>query len=136
MSRPPGPPPAPAPSPEDWRAAPDAPARGQALCVRSEIADPGAREFVFGVGRTPFRMIALRRGARVLGYVNRCPHASMPLNHRPDEFLSSDGAHLMCRRHFALFRWEDGLCVSGASAGARLTPIPLRVRDDGMIEVS
>lgn len=122
------------PSPQLRPREPNCPPPGHGLCRLNELQEGTVREFAFGAFEPVFRMIVLRSRADLFAYVNRCPHASLPLNQRPDEFLSRDG-RLMCRRHFALFRVEDGLCVSGACLGAKLTPLALVVDAEGMVRL-
>jgi nitrite reductase/ring-hydroxylating ferredoxin subunit len=117
-----------------WRTRPRAPMPGTRLGPLSALGPEGTKEFVFGVGHSAFRMFVVRRAGQVIGYLNLCPHYSSPLNISDDEFLSPDGESLMCRRHFALFRIEDGMCFSGACVGRMLDRIPLVVRD-GEIEI-
>ena len=54
-------------------------------------------------------------------FKNHCPHAGGPLNLFPDIFFR-DG-YLLCTRHAARFRWDDGVCVSPPCPGERLTPL-------------
>jgi nitrite reductase/ring-hydroxylating ferredoxin subunit len=99
------------------------------------IEDGRAKEFTFGVGIAQFRMFVVRRGEAVYGYVNQCPHYSLPLNHHPDKFLTRAGDKIMCTQHLALFRIEDGACLDGACEGRALDPVPVEVRD-GQITIS
>jgi len=115
-----------------WALRPFAPAPGTVLAPLAEIPDGGAKGFSFGLGLNIWRMLVLRRGAALYGYLNLCPHYSMPLNHRENEFMSRDGTKIMCRQHLALFRVEDGACLDGACDGRSLDPVPLRV-EDGLI---
>lgn len=118
-----------------WTTRPRAPAPGTRLGPLSALGPEGTKEFVFGAGHSAFRMFVVNRGGQIRGYLNLCPHYSSPLNIKEDEFLSSDGTALMCRRHFALFRLEDGMCFSGACEGKMLDPVPVTVRD-GEIEIA
>lgn len=93
----------------------------------------GAREYIFGIGVHAFRMFVVTSEHGVRAYVNRCPHYSLPLNHRPDQFLTRNGDRIMCRQHLALFAIEDGACLDGACEGQGLEPIEVTLRDDGMI---
>jgi nitrite reductase/ring-hydroxylating ferredoxin subunit len=65
--------------------------------------------------------------------VNRCPHYSLPLNHRPDQFLTRDGDRIMCRQHLALFSIEDGECLDGACEGVPLEAVPVRLDGDDLV---
>lgn len=114
---------------------PQAPSVGTVLGPIDQFIDGSAREFVFGAGLNAFRMLVVRQGPNVLGYVNLCPHYSLPLNVRPDEFLSRDGSRIMCRRHLAIFAIEDGLCIDGACVGRGLDKVPLQVDALGQVMI-
>jgi len=116
-----------------WSLRPFAPALGTVLAPLVEIPDGGTREFSFGAGLNLWRMFVLRREGRVYGYLNLCPHYSMPLNHRDNEFMSREGSKIMCRQHLALFRIEDGACLGGACDGRSLDAIPLRIENDQVV---
>ena len=103
--------------------------RDTVLCALDELADPGGRGFVVE-GRAP--MFVIRRGDAVYGYENVCPHRGMPLDWKPDTFLTVDKTEIICATHGALFRIGDGECVAGPCPGARLTPVPVRV-DGGLV---
>ncbi len=123
------------PNPDLWKRRPFAPDRGAVLGPLDEIADGKAKEYVFGVGIAAFRMFVVRQGEAVYGYVNQCPHYSLPLNHRPDQFLTRAGDRIMCTQHLALFRIEDGHCLDGACDGRALDPVPVEVAD-GRIRIA
>ncbi|RZM09681.1 MAG: Rieske (2Fe-2S) protein [Sphingomonas sp.] len=91
------------------------------------IADGAARNFVLQMKAGRFHGFVVRRGERVFGYVDRCPHAGLPLAQQLDDYLTADGALIACGWHGALFLIEDGLCVGGPCAGQRLTPWPVTV---------
>ncbi len=98
------------------------PPSGTPVCALAELAPGRGREFRFGA----FRLLALRQGDAVHGYVNACPHFSIPLNYRPDEFHVY-GDEVMCAHHSAMFRIADGVCIDGPCRGAALTAVPLAV---------
>lgn len=58
-------------------------------------------------------------------FVNLCPHVPVPLDRPDEELLASDGRHLVCARHGALFLATSGLCVAGPCEGDSLTPLPI-----------
>jgi nitrite reductase/ring-hydroxylating ferredoxin subunit len=69
-------------------------------------------------------------------YSNSCPHTGSPLDWMPDQFLNLDKTLIQCATHNALFRIEDGYCVSGPCAGQSLQQIPVEVVDSVvMIEI-
>jgi nitrite reductase/ring-hydroxylating ferredoxin subunit len=118
-----------------WLTRPLAPAPGTVLGRCDDVPPDGSKEFVFGSGPGAFRMFVVRNGVNWFAYLNLCPHYSLPLNVRPDEFLSRDGTRIMCRRHLAIFRMEDGLCIDGACSGSTLDAIPVSVDPAGMLKI-
>ncbi|MCB1336356.1 MAG: Rieske 2Fe-2S domain-containing protein [Maritimibacter sp.] len=124
------------PDPWIWRGRPRAPQPGTALGPLDEIAEGGAKEYVFGRGTTVFSMFVVRReGEAVFGYLNLCPHYSTPLNYRAGAFMNEAGTRIRCTMHFAEFRIEDGYGVSGAAERCWLDPVPVLVKD-GTIHIA
>jgi nitrite reductase/ring-hydroxylating ferredoxin subunit len=117
-----------------WRLRPRAPSPGTVLGPLEEVAEATGREYLFGRGKSAFSMFVVRRGKRVWGYLNICPHFSLPLNHRENAFLNPQGTLIRCTMHFAEFRVDDGLCVSGACEGCSLDPVPLII-ENGEIRI-
>ena len=97
------------------------------LCRLDELDDPGAKGFEDVAGEPPFFVV--RRGGRVFGYRNRCPHYGAPLDWRPDAFLSLERDLILCSMHGALFGIEDGVCVRGPCPGLALEPVAVDVAD-------
>jgi nitrite reductase/ring-hydroxylating ferredoxin subunit len=108
------------------------PPSGTVLCALCDVAEPGAKGFIFRQGEALFSGFILRRGGQTLGYVDRCPHAGWPLSGGPDRYLTKDGKYVLCAGHGALFTPETGLCTAGPCAGRFLSPWPVEVRD-GMV---
>ena len=96
------------------------------LCRLSDVG-AGARGFTFGSGDWPLRILVVRTGETVRGYLNRCPHAGHALDLLPQRFLTADGSLILCSSHGALFEKSTGYCVAGPCAGRSLTPVPLQV---------
>lgn len=117
---------------QSWRNRANAPVSGTELGPLGEIGAKG-REYVFGRGIGAFRMFAVHDGDGVRAYVNMCPHYSLPLNHRADEFLTRTGDRIMCRQHLALFAIDDGRCLDGACEGEGLQPVPVRIDGDRVV---
>lgn len=88
-----------------------------------DVPEGGARGYQFGRGRSAFGMFVVRKNGSVRGYLNLCPHFSLPLNHVPHQFVSE--GRIMCVQHFARFRLEDGYCTEGACEGRYLDPVPV-----------
>ena len=97
------------------------------VCRLSDLDQHGSRAFTIGTGDWPLRGFVVRTGETVQGYVNHCPHAGHPLNLRPHQFLTHDGALILCSSHGALFEKQTGYCVAGPCAGKQLRPVPLKV---------
>ena len=97
------------------------------------IADGKARNFVLQMRAGRFHGFVVRRGERAFGYVDRCPHAGLPLAQMLDDYLAADGAFILCSWHGALFQVETGACVGGPCSGQRLTPWPVAVVDGTLV---
>ena len=118
-----------------WRRHPHAPLPGTELGAVDAIPDGQGREFRFGPEHDAFRMFVVRRGCEVFGYVNVCPHFSLRLNYRPDQFTTRDG-EILCSMHFALFRFDDGVCIDGACPGRALDPVPVEITPTGTLRIA
>lgn len=97
------------------------------------IPDGTARNFVLQLRAGRFHGFVVRRGDAVHGYVDRCPHAGVPLAQRLDDYLSPSGDLIACSWHGALFRIEDGLCVGGPCVGQHLTPWPVAAQNGEIV---
>jgi nitrite reductase/ring-hydroxylating ferredoxin subunit len=111
---------------------PARPAAGTRLCALDDIADPGAKGFRFREGEFLFHGFVVRRKDEVQGWIDRCPHAGLPLALLPDRYLTLDGDRILCGSHGALFRL-DGRCIGGPCAGKALTPWAVRVRGEDVV---
>ncbi|MBB4857972.1 nitrite reductase/ring-hydroxylating ferredoxin subunit [Novosphingobium chloroacetimidivorans] len=115
---------------EPWLSATPA---GVRLCPLVDIAESSARNFVLAMRAGRFHGFVVRRGDAVFGYVDRCPHAGLPLAQTLDDYLAPGGSQIVCSWHGALFRVEDGHCVGGPCAGAALTAWPVTVADGWIV---
>ena len=102
---------------------------GIRLAALDAIPDGGARNFVLQMKAGRFHGFVVRKGDRIFGYRDRCPHMGMPLAQELDHYLTSGRELIVCSWHGALFDIESGRCVGGPCAGARLTPWPVVVAD-------
>ncbi len=100
---------------------------GIALCDLDTIADGGARNFVLQLRAGRFHGFVCRRGAAVFGYLDRCPHMGLPLAQVLDDYLSADGAAIVCSWHGAVFDVASGRCLGGPCAGQALVAWPVGV---------
>ncbi len=103
------------------------------LCTLSDLDATGAKEIVLDKdgGRSP--VFVVRFADRVVGYVNSCPHARLPLNWREDAFFDISNTLLICTSHGAHFDPLTGHCLRGPCKGQSLTPYPVRVEGDKII---
>lgn len=93
------------------------------------IKDGGARNYVLQIGDKRFHGFVVRKGEAVFGYVDRCPHAGLPLAQQLDHYLTPDGGLIACSWHGAVFTVEAGACVGGPCVGAKLAPWPVEARE-------
>ena len=94
-----------------------------------DLEQPGSRGgHIAGVPGVPFFLV--RKNNQVYAYRNACPHTGAPLEWVPDQFLDHEGGFVQCALHGALFRVNDGFCVSGPCAGQSLQSLPVRQRDE------
>lgn len=106
---------------------------GVKLCSVDDIDVGGGRNFVLQMRLGRFHGFVIRSQGRVDGYVDRCPHAGLPLAQKLDEYLTPDGSMIACSWHGALFRIEDGLCLGGPCAGQSLTVWPVEIAADWIV---
>jgi len=108
---------------------PARPVAGTRLCALDQIADPGAKGFSFREGDYLFQGFVVRHLCRLRGYIDRCPHAGLPLAMVDDRYLTREADLILCASHGALFRVEDGICLAGPCAGVGLREWAVRVED-------
>ena len=118
-----------------WNDDENAPQPGAFLCMVEDVPESQGREFVFGVDGSPFCMFMIRKGETIRGYVNSCPHIGTPLDIKAGEFLNQNRSHILCTTHGALFRIEDGYCISGPCVGSNLMALHA-VMEKGEVFVS
>lgn len=106
---------------------------GVRLCSAGDVADGGARNFVLQLRAGRFHGFVVREGGDAFGYVDRCPHAGLPLAQKLDDYLTPDGGLIACSWHGALFRKQDGRCVGGPCAGQSLDVWPVRIDGDWIV---
>ena len=112
-----------------WQTHRYAPAPGTRLCHTDAIPDGACTELRYGSDDAAFGLLLYRRGGEIRVYVNSCPHFSLPLNARPNQFLLLPDDCLMCAWHSAVFRLEDGYCIDGPAKGSTLGRVPVHVVD-------
>ena len=105
---------------------------GQVLCQLSDIADGAGKGFELQGPKGSYLVFVIRKGDKVYGYQNVCPHLGTPLDWAPDSFLDLSGQYIRCATHGAMFRIEDGYSVSGPCEGDTLEPIKIILNDGAL----
>lgn len=106
---------------------------GVRLCPLDDLAVASARNFVLQMKAGRFHGFVVRLGADVRGYLDRCPHAGLPLAQALDDYLTPDGQLIACSWHGALFDPIDGACLGGPCTGSSLTPWPVHIDGDWIV---
>jgi len=105
------------------------------ICALDEIPDQKAKGFTLNSGDKKIDFFIVRKGGKVFGYINSCPHTGINLDWQQDQFLDLTGYQIQCSTHGALFRIRDGYCTYGPCQGKSLTPVNLEL-EDGRIVLS
>ncbi|MEP7311236.1 MAG: Rieske 2Fe-2S domain-containing protein [Pseudomonadota bacterium] len=105
------------------------------MCDVETLTQRRCLEVCFAEGVDGLRILVAQVDGTPLAYVNRCPHFSLPLNARPDEFLLTGDWKIMCAYHCALFRLADGFCIEGPAKGRSLERVPVAV-SGGLIRIA
>lgn len=100
----------------------------------SSIPENGCKGLSIKRNDYEIKAIAVRLHNDIFCYHNICPHTGVNLDWVPDQFLDITGELIQCATHGALFRIEDGYCISGPCAGQNLIPLKVKVEGD-MFEV-
>ena len=107
-----------------------------AIClpfVITEIADPGSQAFALELETEKLEGFVVRKGLRIVAYLNRCPHLGVSLNWAESGFLNYDEQLIQCAMHGALFTIEDGRCLWGPCLGENLKRLELETNETGQI---
>ena len=106
---------------------------GVTLGPLDAIPDGTARNYVLQLRGGRFHGFVVRRENEAYGYVDRCPHMSLPLAQELDRYLTPRGDLIACSWHSAVFAIDTGMCVGGPCVGRQLTPWPVVVVDDAIV---
>lgn len=105
------------------------------ICRLGDLAATGAREIVLTRDGARFPVFVVQCGDLVLGYVNSCPHARLPLNWKQDAFFDISRGFLLCANHGAHFDVLTGLCTRGPCKGKSLVPFAVRLDGEAVVAV-
>lgn len=105
------------------------------LCHLNQIPDGTARGFdPLKQGRDT--LFIVRQGHLLRAYLNDCPHwPGSPMAWKKNEYLTTDGSHIICYGHRALFDIQTGFCLSGPCAGQSLLAIQLCIDEENVVHI-
>ena len=103
------------------------------LCNINDISDPGAKGFEIARKRNELLIFLVKKDNQVYAYENKCPHAGVNLEWRPDDFLDMDNTFIQCSVHGALFVIDSGDCAGGPCNGQGLKSLDIKIDDNGDI---
>lgn len=96
------------------------------ICKTTDIADNQSKGF--DVAGT--LLFIVNKAGRFTAYKNSCPHLGIQLEMVPDQFLDSTHSLIQCSMHGALFRIEDGLCISGPCIDQKLKEVKIDIQQE------
>lgn len=99
------------------------------LCRLDEVGEGESLGLTADCDGRLLDVFVVRKDGALYAYHNSCPHTGGPLDWVPGRFLSLDRQHIQCATHAAMFRIQDGLCVSGPCSGHFLTALEITVTD-------
>ncbi|CDH47267.1 MAG: Rieske 2Fe-2S domain-containing protein [Candidatus Competibacteraceae bacterium] len=105
----------------------------QILCRLDDLPEGQSKGFALDPAARYADILVVRTPAGIYAYRNRCPHTFAPMEWEPDEFLDLTGTVIQCGIHGALFRIEDGYCVSGPCVRQSLQRIAVTVREGWLV---
>ncbi len=103
------------------------------LCSLADLDATGAKEISLDDAGVRLPAFVVRWNGRVVGYVNSCPHARLPLNWKADSFFDLGNTYLLCINHGAFFDVLTGACVRGPCKGQSLRRVAVRVDGDSVL---
>ncbi|MEM7278580.1 MAG: Rieske (2Fe-2S) protein [Pseudomonadota bacterium] len=106
------------------------------LCHQDELAEQPCLEFRLGEGDWPLRVFLVKTEGEIHAFRNVCPHAGLPLNFKPDSFLTPDGSAIICSVHGAMFEKTSGECLAGPCFGRSLLSYPVEITGEGQVCIS
>ena len=95
-----------------------------------EVPNHGSRGLTIEHDGLELKLLLVRHNERVYCYRNRCPHMGVNLDWVEHQFLDTSGELIQCATHGALFRIEDGECISGPCQGQKLVPVKIGIEKD------
>ena len=95
------------------------------LAAEAEVQEGQTIKFNFEQAGKWFAWVLLRHQGRLAAYENRCMHMPLTLDYGDNRFFTSDGRHVICQTHGAIYEPLTGLCTKGPCVGASLRPLSI-----------
>ena len=103
------------------------------LCNLRDIEDDNSAAFTAEFDGKSNMVLAVRNGERVNVYLNSCPHTGAPLDLNAGKFLNLGKKYIICSTHGALFKIEDGYCISGPCRSSSLEAVPVTIKNGDVL---
>jgi len=106
-------------------------------CARAELAAGVVIPVALprGANRRPREaLVLLGSDGEPRAYLNECRHLPIPIDLGSRRFLTQNGQHLLCGTHGALYRLDDGVCVTGPCLSLALDALKL-VEEEGILYI-
>lgn len=94
-----------------------------------ELRPGQTKKFLLPCGPSEVEAFVVNHRGSLRAYINRCRHVPMTMDWVENQFLTEDGAYILCSTHGACFRPDTGECVDGPPLGKFLIPVPLDIAD-------
>lgn len=105
------------------------PKKGLPILKLDELENGESKTFTLTDGEENHPCFIVRWRGELQAFVNRCRHVPMTMDWVENQFLTEDGAFILCPTHGALFQPDTGACVGGPAYGKSLFRVPLINRD-------
>ncbi len=109
------------------------PGREITVARADELEDGRSVKFTFAVAGEHREGFVIRHEGRFYAYRNECRHIPMTMDWVENRFLSTDGCHIQCATHGALYEIDTGECVAGPPAGQSLHRLEVCIVDGEII---
>lgn len=106
---------------------PAIPRGAERICRFAELLDGEGRSFVLSALGRNRTVVLIRKANEIFAYADRCPHMETSLLWDRKVLITSDGNHIRCANHDALFRIRDGLCIAGPCESEHLDALKVKI---------
>ncbi len=111
-------------------------APGQIICATNALSEGTSLKFRIRDEAGFHEAFLIRHAGRYHAYRNVCAHMALTLDLDDNDFFTVDNQALICKTHGAIYRPDDGYCISGPCIGESLQTVAVEERPDGIALVS